>query len=142
MKKESILSFYLKIQCCLYLFEKLNKPSLDIDNTTISWKSGKKVFNMQKIDLSEALKKIYKWMEINGYEIKESKQLENIWICSSNKNIYTLELLEDNKSFSCTCPRYTYKQEDCKHILMLYGKLILEGKLQIEDYILELDDIS
>ena len=137
MKKESILLFYLKIQCSLLFYEKLNKPSFDKDNSTISWKSGKKVFNIKEIDLYDALKKIYWFMKLKGYNLIASKHLKDTWICSSVKNSYTVQLLDNTDlSCSCSCPRYAYKQEDCKHILMLQSKLIQDG------HILKLNDLS
>lgn len=137
MKKEYIISFYIKIESSLEFFDRLNKSSLDIDNSTISWKSGKKVFNIKEINLDDAIKKIYFWMLLNGYQLTPSKRVENTWICSSKKNSYTLQLLDSQEtSYSCTCPRYTYKQEICKHILMLEGKRTLDKSKS------ELNDVS
>lgn len=99
----------------------------NIDYLYLKWRKGIKKYlidDVNKINEDTILEQFYLYMKLNSYQLN---QYNNIWYCSNknSNNIYYIETLKDNiLSFSCTCPYFSYHNENCKHIYMLQGLFI------------------
>lgn len=53
--------------------------------------------------------------------IDESHQVHIVNVQGSKGNVYQVQV-QDGKAFSCTCPAFVYRKQQCKHLAMATGE--------------------
>ncbi|MEI2418778.1 SWIM zinc finger family protein [Arthrospira platensis SPKY2] len=109
----------------------LKDNSYETDYFYLKWNKGTKKYPydiLNNINQDEILEQFYLFMKLNCYHLDFDKE-NDIWLCSNKEhnNIYYLEILHNKDlsfSYNCTCPFFTYHNENCKHIYMLKGLFI------------------